>query len=543
MATFTPRPAADVALDLSTAIQPSACGRHFVRHVAPDAPFFYLGDTAWELFHRLDEGEAERYLRNRQAKGFNVIMVVLLAEHGGLDFPNRAGAWPFFPSANSTDSKYEPDLLRPNPVYFAFVDRVVRLASTLGMTIALTPTWGRYVNGGYYGGPILFDTDSAYAYARFVGERYPFHPFILGADSVRYWNADAMAVISSGGDAAGIEVKDFGDVTEAFARGLRDGEKAAIEGLEGGVKNKAQGYETMITFHSAQMWLPGQPEASASAQFPDADWLAFDCVQSGHHDVKPPSNGVDEADDAGSTGTDVQAGKGSVNMWKCRNSYEPVRKMYATPRPDGKPRPVLDLEPHYENIHEWFNLNGPKWQGRDIRSGLWQGVCAGAAGYTYGVNSIWQMHNGSSKTYPPIAPPTTAYTDWFLELDLPGSFYASVAQRILVGLPEYFSRVPDQSLILSSTNEPEPPALAGDKLISACRGKGWAIVHLPYGGDVEVDLKGVKGSHGWRAWWIEPKSGGREIFATGDDDKRAFAAPSGGSLDDDWLLLVEAVVV
>lgn len=28
-------------------------------------PFFYLGDTAWELFHRLNREEAERYLRNR----------------------------------------------------------------------------------------------------------------------------------------------------------------------------------------------------------------------------------------------------------------------------------------------------------------------------------------------------------------------------------------------------------------------------------------------------------------------------------------------
>ena len=33
-------------------------------------PFFYLGDTAWELFHRLDREEAERYLTNRAQKGF-----------------------------------------------------------------------------------------------------------------------------------------------------------------------------------------------------------------------------------------------------------------------------------------------------------------------------------------------------------------------------------------------------------------------------------------------------------------------------------------
>ena len=28
-------------------------------------PFFWLGDTAWELFHRLNREDAERYLKNR----------------------------------------------------------------------------------------------------------------------------------------------------------------------------------------------------------------------------------------------------------------------------------------------------------------------------------------------------------------------------------------------------------------------------------------------------------------------------------------------
>ena len=39
-------------------------------------PFFWLGDTAWELFHRLSREEAEMYLKNRAAKGFTVIQAV-----------------------------------------------------------------------------------------------------------------------------------------------------------------------------------------------------------------------------------------------------------------------------------------------------------------------------------------------------------------------------------------------------------------------------------------------------------------------------------
>ena len=32
-------------------------------------PFFYLADTAWELFHRLNREEATRYLEDRVARG------------------------------------------------------------------------------------------------------------------------------------------------------------------------------------------------------------------------------------------------------------------------------------------------------------------------------------------------------------------------------------------------------------------------------------------------------------------------------------------
>ena len=50
---------------------------------ADGKPFFYLGDTAWELFHRLNREEADRYLENRAKKGFTVIQAVALAELDG----------------------------------------------------------------------------------------------------------------------------------------------------------------------------------------------------------------------------------------------------------------------------------------------------------------------------------------------------------------------------------------------------------------------------------------------------------------------------
>jgi hypothetical protein len=57
-------------------------------------PFFWLGDTAWELFHRLNREEANRYLENRAKKGFTVIQAVALSEVDGHSAPNPYGHLP-----------------------------------------------------------------------------------------------------------------------------------------------------------------------------------------------------------------------------------------------------------------------------------------------------------------------------------------------------------------------------------------------------------------------------------------------------------------
>ena len=57
-------------------------------------PFFWLGDTDWELFHRLNREEAAEFLEIRKQQGFNVIQAVALAEFQGLHQPNRYGDIP-----------------------------------------------------------------------------------------------------------------------------------------------------------------------------------------------------------------------------------------------------------------------------------------------------------------------------------------------------------------------------------------------------------------------------------------------------------------
>lgn len=78
-------------------------------------PFFYLGDTAWELFHRLTLEEADLYLTVRSNQGFNVIQAVILAELDGLHTPNANGHIPLIGD----------DPTKPNEYYFRHVDSII----------------------------------------------------------------------------------------------------------------------------------------------------------------------------------------------------------------------------------------------------------------------------------------------------------------------------------------------------------------------------------------------------------------------------------
>src|SRR5690606_19576657 len=94
---------------------------------ADGTPFFWLGDTAWNLFHRLDREEAERYLEDRRAKGFTVIQAVVLAELAGLSSPNPFGHTPLV----------DNDPTRPVEAYFEHVDHIVDLAGSKGMYVGM----------------------------------------------------------------------------------------------------------------------------------------------------------------------------------------------------------------------------------------------------------------------------------------------------------------------------------------------------------------------------------------------------------------------
>lgn len=198
-------------------------------------PFFWMGDTAWELFHRLDKSEVDTYLKRRSEQGFTVIQAVVLAEMDGLHTPNANGDLPLI----------NDDPTKPNEKYFDQVDYVIERAASYNINIAILPTWGDKVFKDRWGmGPEIFNAQNAAVYATWLANRYKNKTniiWVLGGDRVPRGENDL-------------------NVWRAMGNAIM----------------KATNNRALISFHT-------QPNQLGSAEwFPNEPWLAFHMFQTGH---------------------------------------------------------------------------------------------------------------------------------------------------------------------------------------------------------------------------------------------------------------------
>lgn len=104
-------------------------------------PFFWLADTGWLLFSKLNREEAKGYLQNRHDKGFNVIQVMAVPS---MDVKNYYGDSPFIkgnPLKPAVTPGHSPENSQAYD-YWDHVDYIVNLAAQEGMYIAMVPIWG-----------------------------------------------------------------------------------------------------------------------------------------------------------------------------------------------------------------------------------------------------------------------------------------------------------------------------------------------------------------------------------------------------------------
>jgi len=443
-------------------------GRYLAK--SDGSAFLWIGDTAWELFHKLDRDEATEYLKNRKAKGFTIIQAVVLAENDGLRTPNPYGAVPFI----------DLDPNKPNEAYFEHVDFIVSKAEQLGLTIGMLPTWGDKVYSKNPGaGPIVFNKENAHAYGAFLGKRYKDKPivWILGGDR----------------NIANDEVL---EIWRNMAAGIKSGDDR----------------QHLISYHP-------RGASSSSSQLHHENWLDFNMYQSGHdkhfnqvyryasgdRDLKPAKPTIDGEP----AYEDI-----SIRFWDYMDFGKPSMQRV----PEG----VLD-----ENglIKERDHFEAGFFDDYDVRIHAYWNFLAGAAGYTYGNNAIWQMFKADRTLAIPCL------YDWRASMDRPGAADMKHLNKFFTKYP-FEELVPAQEIIIGENPENEMhirTAKANDD--------AFVLAYLAQGQAIKLKLSEFQKLK--KVTWFNPRNGkftkGGKLKVT---EAAQFIPPSSGTAND-WMLILE----
>jgi hypothetical protein len=295
-------------------------------------PFLWIGDTAWELFHKLNRKEADRYLTKRAKQGFTVIQAVVLAEDDGLKKPNAYGEVPLI----------DLDPEKPNLKYFEHVDYIINKAEKLGLYIALLPTWADKVPSNRPGiGPVVFNDKNAGTYGEFLAKRYAKNNIIwvLGGDR----NIDNTVALN---------------IWQAMATGIK----------------KEDHGRNLMTYHPA-----GENSSSTYKE----EWIDFNMYQSGHAHYYMPVYKFARKDydtnprkpflDSEPAYEDIP-----VKFWQYIN-WDSAEKV---------PGAILNKN---NTIKQRSYFKAGYFTDYDVRVHAYWNFLSGACGYTYGNNAIWQM--------------------------------------------------------------------------------------------------------------------------------------------------------
>src|SRR5262245_26944467 len=105
-------------------IRVSANGRYFVDQEGE--PFFWLGDTQWELFRRFSLDEARAILETRKRQGLTIFQIMMTGVGEGTA-GNLEGERPWIGNDPTT----------PNEAYFRHADAIVEIARQIGMVLVI----------------------------------------------------------------------------------------------------------------------------------------------------------------------------------------------------------------------------------------------------------------------------------------------------------------------------------------------------------------------------------------------------------------------
>lgn len=429
------------------------------RYLATDdgKPFFWLGDTGWLLFNKLDREEAEQYLEDRKQKGFNVVQAMVLHTvpsvnvYGDSSIVNKDISRPLVTEGNNPDNADEYD-------YWDHIDYIIDKAAEKNIYMALVPVWGSPVKAGQV------SVEQTTKYATFLAERWKDRPNII-------W--------LNGGDIPG------SDSTAVW--------------LEMGKTIKAIDPDHLMTYHP-------RGRTASSDWFHDEPWLDFNMVQSGHR----------RYDQDTSSNETKHYGEDNWRFMEVDWALNPVK-------------PTIDGEPSYEGIPQGLHdIEEPRWEDHHVRRyGYWS-VFAGAFGYTYGQNSVMQMHSASDST--------TAYGStelWTDGLNAPGATQMQYLKDLMLSRDNYFDRVPDQTLIAEN----------GEKYnrLLATRTADYAFVYNYNGREMKINMGKINGDK-VKASWFNPRNGEETVIGEVENTGVQTFKPEGEVEDgNDWVLILDSM--
>lgn len=139
-------------------------------------PFLVHGDSPWSLIANVSREDAVLYLNDRQARGFNTLIINLLEHRFSFNPPRN-----FYGDAPFTTSG---DFSTPNEAYFAHADYVLARAQERGFLVLLAPAY-LGVGGdeeGWYQEMSSSGVTKLTTYGRYIGTRYGVFSNILWTD-------------------------------------------------------------------------------------------------------------------------------------------------------------------------------------------------------------------------------------------------------------------------------------------------------------------------------------------------------------------------
>ena len=162
-------------------LKASGNGRYLVDQ--NNLPFLLAGDSPQALIGDLSEDQADSYLADRQARGFNGLWINLLCDS--------------YTGCNSDGTTYDGiapfttagDLSTPNPLYFQRADYMINLAAKHGLAVFLDPV----ETGGWLSVLENNGLAAAYQYGQFLGNRYKSFPNIvwMSGNDFQTWNTNS----------------------------------------------------------------------------------------------------------------------------------------------------------------------------------------------------------------------------------------------------------------------------------------------------------------------------------------------------------------